>query len=76
MPIYTFKKQDGTIYEAIMPISHLSEYKKTTDDVLVITAPKICDPNIVNNNPNGFREVLKNIHNRTAGSILNKTTEI
>lgn len=29
-----------------------------------------------NQHKRGFREVLNKIHNKTAGSILNKTTEI
>lgn len=29
-----------------------------------------------NQHRQGFREVLNKIHNRTAGSVLNKTTEI
>lgn len=75
MPIYTFKKEDGSQYEVVMSYKVLDEYKQNNpEDTIVIHASPLCYK--VTTTQTGFREVLNKIHKSTAGSQLNKTTEI
>lgn len=82
MPTYDFKnKETGEIIEVVVRIA---EYDKFCEDNGHLeryygpgSAPLI-NADTIGNNPHrkGFKEVLNKIHQRTAGSTLNKTTEL
>ena len=74
MPTYTFKDTTtGEVFDKIMKISEREDYLKSNPHLeTVITAPNIVDPIRLSGlrPPEGFKEVLKNIHARTSGSKL------
>ena len=82
MPTYDFKnKQTGEIVEVIIRIS---EYDKFCEDNQHLeryygpgSAPQV-NSNTIGGNQHrkAFKEVLNKIHSKTAGSALNKTTEL
>lgn len=82
MPTYDFRnKETGEITEVFISIS---AYDKFCEDNQHLeryygpgSAPQInCDPLSNNQHRTAFKEVLNKIHTRTAGSALNKTTEL
>ena len=80
MPTYDFKNTEtGEIFERIMSISAREEYLKENPHIqqLLLTAPQInADPLSGNQHRRAFKEVLNKIHSGTAGSVMNKTTEL
>jgi predicted nucleic acid-binding Zn ribbon protein len=81
MPTYSFKhKETGEETEVVIKMSELMEYKENNPLLeLVISGGALCRSiNIGNgiNKDGGFKEVLQNIHRRTPGSCLDKTTVI
>lgn len=81
MPTYNFKnKETGEETEVVMKMSVLTEFKESNPMLeLVISGGALCRSiNIGNgiNKDGGFKEVLQNIHRRTPGSVLDKTTVI
>lgn len=81
MPTYNFKnKETGEETEVVMKMSVLTEFKESNPMLeLVISGGALCRSiNIGNgiNKDGGFKEVLKQIHQRTPGSCLDKTTII
>tara|TARA_B110000503_G_C7163142_1_gene420603 strand:- start:2407 stop:2652 length:246 start_codon:yes stop_codon:yes gene_type:complete len=81
MPTYSFKdKETGDLTIRVMKMTELDDYKKNNPNLdMVISGGAVCrSVNIGNgiNKDGGFKEVLQNIHNRTPGSVLDKTTII
>ena len=83
MPTYNFKnKETGEITERIMKMSELDSYKETNPELeiyiesaMVVRSLSIGGGLLKGKNSN-FKEVLSNIHKRTPGSCLDKTTDI
>lgn len=82
MPTYDFRnKETGEIVEVVVRIA---EYDKFCHDNQHLeryygpgSAPQInADPISNNQHRKGFKEVLNKIHSSTAGSVMNKTTEL
>jgi hypothetical protein len=80
MPTYSFRnKTTGEIFDRIMRIDDRTTFLAENPDIeqVHLSAPQVnADPFGGNQHRRGFREVLNKIHSKTAGSILNKTTEI
>ncbi len=81
MPTYNFKnKETGEETEVVMKMSVLTEFKESNPMLeLVISGGALCRSiNLGNgiNKDGGFKDVLKRIHQRTPGSVLDKTTVI
>lgn len=84
MPTYNFRnKETNEEFEIQMSMSELDKYKEDNPHLVqFLTGAPSVSINAhryggTNLNKNGsFKEVLKNIHERTPGSHLNKTTDI
>lgn len=80
MPTYTFKDTTtGEVFDKVMKIAEREEYLKTNPHLeSVISAPNLVDPIRLSGlrPPEGFKEVLKNIHDRSPGSQLKKNGNI
>ena len=80
MPTYTFKDTNtGEIFDKVMKIAEREEYLKSNPHLeSVISAPMLVDPIRLGGirPPSGFKEVLKNIHDRSPGSQLKKNGNI
>jgi hypothetical protein len=80
MPTYQFKhKQTGEITEVVLKMSEKGKYIEENPDLethfgYVPNTSYVGSVNVKRNT--AFNEVLSNIHKRTPGSILNKTTNI
>ena len=79
MPLYDFKnKETGEVFEKFMSIASKEEYLSENphlESVLGMNA--MIDPfrlGLVRPDQ-GFKEVLQRIHEKTAGSTLNKTSK-
>jgi hypothetical protein len=80
MPTYTFRnKETGEEFEQFMGISAREEYLKQNPhlETLILGAPALGDSVRlgIRKTDAGFKEVLQKIHDKTAGSALNKTTK-
>lgn len=80
MPTYDFKyKGSDEVFTKVMKIAEREQYLKDNPDVdVVLTAPQLIDPVRlgVRKIDNGFKEVLQKVHEKTAGSALNRTTNL
>lgn len=80
MPTYTFRdKNTGEVFDRLMKIAEREEYLKENPNIeSVISAPNLVDPIRLGGlrPPSGFKEVLKNIHDRSPGSQLKKNGNI
>lgn len=82
MPTYDFTDtRTGEIVEISVSISKYDKFKSDNPHLERYygpgSAPQInCDPIGSNQHRRAFKEVLNKIHTRTAGSDLNKTTEL
>lgn len=80
MPTYDFRNTEtGEIFEKFMSISSREQYLKDNPNIeqVLLHAPSVnADPIGSNQHGKAFREVLNKIHQRSPGSVLNKTTEI
>ena len=80
MPTYDFKyKGSEEVFTKVMKIAEREQYLKDNPDVeVVLTAPTLIDPVRlgVRKIDNGFKEVLQKVHEKTAGSALNRTTNL
>lgn len=82
MPTYTFRDDSGKEFEITMTISERDQYVKDnpTHTQLITGAPMVASAHRMTNTKvggnKGFKEVLNNIHKRTPGSVLNKTTDL
>lgn len=79
MPTYTFRnKETSEIIEKIMKISEREEFLSNNPEyeTIITNAPSVGDSVRlgVTKTDSGFKEVLQKIHEKTAGSQLNKTT--
>lgn len=79
MPTYSFRnKETGEIFDQIMRIADREGFLKENQhlETVITDAPAFVGDHItaVRKYDSGFKEVLKNIHERTPGSQLNKTS--
>lgn len=79
MPLYDFKNTEtGEVFEKMMSISSKEEYMKENPHIeSVLGMNAMIDPfrlGLVRPDQ-GFKEVLQRIHEKTAGSTLNKTSK-
>lgn len=80
MPTYTFRnKETGEYFDQFMGISAREEFLKENPNLetVITQAPAFGDSVRlgVTKSDQGFKEVLQRIHEKTAGSQLNKTTK-
>ena len=80
MPTYTFRNKDtGEEFEQFMGISAREEFLTENPqlETVIRNAPAFGDAVRlgVHKSDQGFKEVLQRIHEKTAGSQLNKTTK-
>lgn len=79
MPTYTFRDNNtGEQFEKVMKIAEREEYLHQNPHIesIIVSAPAFSGDRIVLKTDNGFKEVLQKIHQKTPGSILNRTTKI
>ena len=80
MPTYDFRNNEtGEIFERFISMSGKDEFLKANPHIeqVLLRAPQVnADPISNNQHRRGFKEVLNKIHNGTAGSVMNKTTEL
>lgn len=80
MPTYDFKnKKTGEIFTKMMKIAEKEQYLADNPNIeSMISAPNFIDPVRlgIRKIDNGFKEVLQRVHEKTAGSVLNRTTNI
>ena len=80
MPTYEFRnKQTGETFERFMSMSSREQFLQANPDLeqILTRPPQInADPISGNQHRKAFKEVLNKIHTNTAGSTLNKTTEL
>ena len=77
MPTYDFlNKETGEITEHVMRISELDAFKEANPHLqqTYTKAPAFAGDHITLKKDNGFKEVLQKIHERSPGSVLNKTS--
>lgn len=80
MPSYDFKNKDsGEVFEKIMSIAAKAQYLNDNPNIeaLITGMAPLIDPfrlGLVRPDQ-GFKEVLQRIHEKTAGSTLNKTSK-
>lgn len=77
MPTYSFKNiETGEEFDKFMSMSAREDFLKENPNIqpLIKSSAAVCDSVAigVTTTDSGFKEVLKNIHNRTAGSSLDK----
>jgi hypothetical protein len=79
MPLYDFKNKDtGEVFEKFMSIAAKEEYIKENPNIeSMLGMNPLIDPVRlgIHKADNGFKEVLQRIHEKTPGSILNKTSK-
>jgi hypothetical protein len=80
MPTYDFKYKDTEeVFTKVMKIAEKEQYLLDNPNVEpVMSAPVMIDPVRlgVRKIDNGFKEVLQRVHEKTPGSVLNRTTNI
>ena len=80
MPFYNFRnKETNEISEHFMSISKLDTFKQENPllEVVIGTAALVESHKLdIRKTDGGFKETLRMIHHRTAGSMLNQTTNI
>lgn len=81
MPLYDFRNKDtGEVFERMMSISSKEEYLAANPNIepVISGQPALIDSVRlgVRRPDQGFKEVLQRVHEKTAGSQLNKTTNI
>lgn len=80
MPTYSFRdKTTGEIFDKILRISEREQFLTDNPNLeqVLTQAPQI-NANTIGSNQHrkAFKEVLNKIHSKTAGSVMNKTTEL
>lgn len=80
MPTYSFRdKTTGEIFDKILRISEREQFLTDNPNLeqVLLSAPQVStDPLSGNQHRRAFKEVLNKIHSKTAGSVMNKTTEL
>jgi hypothetical protein len=80
LPTYSFKDTTtGEVFDKVMKIAEREEYLKENPNIeSVVSAPSLMSPISLRGiqPPSGFKEVLKNIHERSPGSQLKKNGNI
>lgn len=77
MPTYEFRnKETGEVTEVFMKMSAKDQYLVDNPHLeqTMTQAPAFSGDHIALKKDNGFKEVLQKIHERTPGSVLNKTS--
>ena len=80
MPTYSFRDSNtGEVFEKVLKISERGQFLLDNPHIeqIHLNAPQI-NGNVISGNTHrkAFKEVLNKIHSRTAGSVMNKTTEL
>jgi hypothetical protein len=80
MPLYDFRNKDtGEVFEKMMSISAKEDYLAANPNIESLIAGQLAFIDSVRlgvrKTDAGFKEVLQRIHEKTAGSQLNKTTK-
>ena len=80
MPLYDFRNKDtGEVFEKMMSISAKEDYLAANPNIESVIAGQLAFIDSVRlgvrKTDAGFKEVLQRIHEKTAGSQLNKTTK-
>lgn len=83
MPVYEFRnKKTGETFDKILRVSEREAFLAENPDIeqvhLTPMGMAVVDPARIGlqKAPSGFREVLRNIHQRTPGSTLNKVADV
>lgn len=77
MPTYEFRNKDtGEVTEVFMKMSAKDQYLIDNPHLeqTMTQAPAFSGDHITVRKDNGFKEVLQKIHERSPGSVLNKTS--
>jgi hypothetical protein len=77
MPTYDFKnKNTGEVFEKIMKIAEKEQYLIDNPHLeqTITTAPAFAGDHIIIKQDTGFKEVLQKVHEKTYGSVLDKTS--
>jgi hypothetical protein len=77
MPTYSFRNKDtGEIHDEVMRIAAREQYLLDNPQLesIITSAPAFAGDHITIKKDTGFKEVLQKIHERTAGSQLNKSS--
>ena len=77
MPTYEFRNKDtGEVTEVFMKMSAKDQYLIDNPHLeqTMTQAPAFSGDHITLRKDNGFKEVLQKIHERSPGSVLNKTS--
>ena len=80
MPTYSFRdKTTGEIFDKILRISEREQFLTDNPNLeqVLLQAPQVSTNSVSGNqHRKAFKEVLNKIHSKTAGSVMNKTTEL
>jgi predicted nucleic acid-binding Zn ribbon protein len=80
MPTYSFRdKTTGEIFDKILRISEREQFLTDNPNLeqVLLYAPQVSTDSLSGNqHRRAFKEVLNKIHSKTAGSVMNKTTEL
>ena len=77
MPTYSFRNKDtGEIHDEFMPIDAKEQFLLDNPHLhqTLTSAPAFVGDHITIKKDTGFKEVLQRIHEKTAGSQLNKSS--
>jgi predicted nucleic acid-binding Zn ribbon protein len=80
MPTYSFRdKTTGEIFDKILRISEREQFLTDNPNLeqVLLYAPQVSTDSLSGNqHRRAFKEVLNKINSKTAGSVMNKTTEL
>lgn len=80
MPTYSFRdKTTGEIFDKILRIAEREQFLTDNPNLeqVLLYAPQVSTDSLSGNqHRRAFKEVLNKIHSKTAGSVMNKTTEL
>ena len=80
MPTYSFRdKTTGEVFDKILRISEREQFLTDNPNLeqVLLQAPQVSTNSVSGNqHRKAFKEVLNKIHSKTAGSVMNKTTEL
>lgn len=77
MPTYSFRNKDtGEVFDKLLKISEKESYLQENPhlETIITSAPAFAGDHVSLKKDTGFKEVLQRIHEKTAGSQLDKTS--
>lgn len=77
MPTYSFRNKDtGEVFDKLLKISEKESYLQENPhlETIITGAPAFAGDHVSLKKDTGFKEVLQRIHEKTAGSQLDKTS--